>query len=70
MKPPSRPKRLQMLEHELRQLATEYQAWRDAMPENLTESALAEKLEETVEVLESIADDLWAVDPPCIGIRY
>lgn len=67
---PSRPARLRTVEKELRQLAVEYQAWYDALPENLAESAMAEKLEETIEALESIADDLWAIDPPCIGVRY
>lgn len=70
MIPPSRPARLRTLEKEVRQLALEYQEWVDALPDNLAESAMAGKLEETIEALESIADDLWAIDPPCIGVRY
>lgn len=66
----SRPARLRALEKELRQLAQEYQGWLDALPENLSESDMAAKLEETIEALENIADDVWAIDPPCIGIRY
>lgn len=52
---PSRPARLRTVEKELRQLGVKYQAWYDALPENLAESAMAEKLEETIQALESMA---------------
>lgn len=65
----SRPQRLQAIERELRQLATEYQAWHDALPDNQSEGSMAAKLEETIETLTDLADEVWAVDPPCIGIH-
>ncbi|HBN07279.1 MAG TPA: hypothetical protein DD435_01080 [Cyanobacteria bacterium UBA8530] len=70
MTAPSRPARMRTIEKEVRQLAAEYLAWFEALPENLGESAMAEKLEETIEVLESVADEIWAItiDPPCIGM--
>jgi hypothetical protein len=51
MTPPSRPAWLRAIEQALRQLGTEYQAWRDALPENLAESAMADHLEETIAAL-------------------
>lgn len=65
----SRPARIKAVEQEVRQLVTEYQAWLDALPENLAAGSIAGKLEETVEALETIADDLDMIDPPCIGVR-
>ena len=69
MAKPSRPARLQAIETELRLLVDEYQIWRDALPENLADGAMADHLDETVAALEDAADSVWAVtiDPPCIG---
>jgi len=65
----SRPARLRAVEQELRQLGTEYQGWRDALPENMADGAMADHLDETIAALEDAADTVWAVtiDPPCIG---
>ena len=60
----SRPQRLAAIEEAVRDLAGEYQSWLENLPENLTGSALADDLQETVRQLEAIADDLAAVDPP------
>lgn len=70
MTTPSRPARMRTIEKEIRQLAAEYLAWFEALPDNLAESAMAGTLEETIEVLESVADEIWAItiDPPCIGM--
>lgn len=70
MSKPSRPARLQVIQQEVRRLASEYQAWLDALPENMAAGDMAAKLEETIEALEDVADDLWAIDLPCIGRRY
>lgn len=63
----SRPARLAAIQLAVRELADEYQAWRDALPENLSGSQLAERLDEVVGQLEAIAEDLDAVEPPRIG---
>lgn len=65
----SRPARLQDLEAATRELATEYQGWLDALPENLADGEMADRLAETVEQLEEIAEVLAAIDPPVIGAR-
>lgn len=67
---PTRPARLLAVQQELRQLAGEYQAWRDALPANLQESGLAAKLEEAVEQLEDLADEVSYFDYPQVGIGY
>ena len=69
MPKPSRPVRLQTIEKDLRQLVDEYQAWHDALPENMSGGAMADHLEETIAALEDAADTVWAVtiDPPCVG---
>ena len=63
----SRPARIQDLEAATRELATEYQAWLDALPDNQAESEMAEHLAQTIEQLEEIADALADIDPPTIG---
>jgi hypothetical protein len=63
----SRPQRLQRIEDGVRTLAEEYASWLSALPENLAGSAAAEQLEVTIGQLESIADDLAAIEPPRIG---
>lgn len=65
----SRPARLRAIEQALRQIGTEYQDWRDALPENLAGGEMADHLDETIATLEDAADSVWAVtiDPPCIG---
>lgn len=70
MKRPSKPARLLAVQQELRQLAGEYQAWRDGLPVNLQEGGLAAKLEEAVEQLEDLADEVSYFDYPQVGIAY
>lgn len=60
----SRPARLTLVEVELRNLAEEYRAWLDAMPENLASSQLAEELAQFAEHLEQLADEVIALEPP------
>lgn len=67
---PSRPARLQAIERELRQLAAEYQLWRDALPDNLQESGLAAKLDDAIAELEELADEVSCFDFPRIGMAY
>ena len=61
---PSRVQRLAAIEAGLRQLVTEYEQWRDAMPANLAESTLAGQLTQVVSQLETMADDLQELDLP------
>lgn len=63
----SRPARIRDLEVAARKLATEYETWLAAMPDNLAESATAEQLAEAIEQLTDIADSLDAIEPPRIG---
>ncbi len=69
MRPPSRPARLRALELELRQLADEYQDWQDALPENMADGLLAERLTCTISTLEDLADELSWLDIPYVGRR-
>lgn len=61
---PSRPARLMALESSLRALQMEYQAWLDSLPEALEGSVQAERLGETIEQLDAIAELLGEVQPP------
>jgi len=63
-RPPSRPARLNQLLKDVQALAAEYEDWLAALPEQLQESALADKLSETIEQLNEAADLLRDVDPP------
>ena len=45
-------------------LADEYRDWREALPDNLAASALAEKLDEVSDQLDQLADDMAALDLP------
>ena len=60
----SRPRRLEALAQELRILAEEYTHWHEALPSNQEESELAEQLQQIVEQLETMADDIDALDIP------
>jgi len=65
----SRPARIADLEEATRELAGEYQAWLDELPENLAEAEIADQLTETIEQLEAIADGFGAVVPPTVGAK-
>lgn len=45
-------------------LQTEYEAWRERLPESLADSEQAARLDETVDLLQQAADLLDAIDPP------
>ena len=60
----ARPERLALAIAEIQALTEGYQDWLDAMPENLTESELADRLRETVDLLEQATEVLEQVDPP------
>jgi hypothetical protein len=49
---------------DLRTLAAEYQAWSEALPANQAESELADQLAQIVAQLETMADDINALDIP------
>ncbi len=57
----SRPKRWRDAVAELLKMQAEYAAWSDAMPESLRESAMAEMLQEMVDL---DLDTLAAITPP------
>ena len=59
----SRPARLRAVEEELRRLAAEYQAWLDALPENMADGWMADWLEETIGTLEDTASEIGGIDP-------
>ena len=63
-KPPSRPKRLEAAEDEVRDLLEHCQNWRENLPESLAGSALAEKLDEAISGLETAAESLAGIDLP------
>lgn len=60
----SRPQRLATALAELQALSGEYQAWLNKLPENLSDSALAEQLQEAIDELDAAADTLEALDLP------
>jgi hypothetical protein len=59
----SRPKQWADAVATLRQCLDAYQHWRDSLPENLAESAIAEQLDAVLELREQV-DALEAVDLP------
>ena len=64
MKKNSRIQRFNFILNELMALSQEYENWLQKLPENLAESQLAEKLEETVELLRESFDTLNNVSLP------
>lgn len=60
----SRPKRVAALVAALRELADEYQDWREALPDSLAGSRVAAQLDDVTEQLGQLADDLEALDLP------
>lgn len=61
---PSRPARLLTAIDLVFTLQTEYEAWRERLPESLADSEQAARLDETVDLLQQAADLLDAIDPP------
>lgn len=60
----ARPKRLEVVEAELQSLFKEYEVWLNAMPDNLSESELAEQLQETLDHLQEALDAVASIQPP------
>lgn len=60
----SRPERLRAIEDELRDLAAGYRNWLEAMPANLSDTELADRLGAIGEQLETLADEVGELDPP------
>lgn len=65
----SRPARIADLEEATRELAGEYQAWLDALPESFAEAEIADQLSETIGQLEEIADGFAGIVPPVVGAQ-
>jgi transposase len=63
-RPLSRPKRMEALQKEAEDLLSSYTAWLDSLPESLQASEQAEKLKETIDSLEQVADLLSGIDAP------
>ena len=59
----SRPKRWQYAVDTLTDLLDDYQAWRDSLPANLADSAIADQLDELL-ALRDLVDQLAAADLP------
>lgn len=63
-RPPSRPARLAALAEGVQELADEYGAWLDALPDVLQDSNQADRLREAIEQLEEAAVMLGQIDLP------
>lgn len=63
-RPPSRPARLMALEMAVRDLQSEYEQWLERLPENLADGDLAQRLQETIEQFDTVADLLTDIKPP------
>lgn len=63
-RPPSRPARLMALEMAVRDLQSEYERWLDRLPDSLSDGDLAQRLQETIEQFDTVADLLNDIDPP------
>lgn len=61
---PSRPARLTALLEAAEALRDEYATWFNNLPPGISESNLAERLQETVEQLAAAVDILTELDPP------
>lgn len=64
---PSRPKQLEQATQLLQGLADGYDAWLGALPANLAESTTAERLQETIDHLQTALEAIEAIDPPRVG---
>jgi hypothetical protein len=63
-RPLARPARLQRAINELAELASEYEAWLENVPEHLGDSAQAEKATAAVDCLHEVLDTLAGIDVP------
>lgn len=61
---PTRPQRLADVQGQLEALANEYQHWLDAMPANQEDGDLADRLHETIALLQEALEVVAQVDPP------
>lgn len=63
-RPPSRPARLTALLEAAETLRDEYESWFNNLPPGISESSLADRLQETVDQLAAVVDILTDLDPP------
>ncbi len=63
----TRPQRIASITADLTTLMDEYTAWREGMPTNLQDGEQAQRLDETIDQLQSAIDALDAIEPPRIG---
>lgn len=61
---PSRPQRFQKVVNELEMLGQEYESWLDSLPGNLSQSQLADQLQEAIEQLQEVVGMLDALQLP------
>jgi hypothetical protein len=69
-KPPkkkARPARIVAITAELMALVDEYTSWREAIPKNLQDGEQAQRLDETIEQLQTAIDALDAIEAPRVG---
>lgn len=64
MRKMSRPAQLGEIREGLQELHWAYEAWLHSLPDNQADGILAEKLEETVAVLEEVLDQIDGLDLP------
>lgn len=60
----SRPQRFQKAVRELEMLGQEYETWLESLPENLSQSQLAEQLQEAIEQLQEVVGILDTLQLP------
>jgi hypothetical protein len=63
----TRPQRLSAVLTELGSLLDEYTAWRENMPANFQEGEQAQRLDETIDQIQTAIDTLDAIEPPRVG---
>ena len=63
-RPPSRPTRLATLTNGIQLLQTEYESWLESLPDSMTDSDTAERLQEAIDQLQAAADILEAIELP------
>lgn len=60
----TRPKKLADIEQKIRQLLVSYEGWRNQIPESLAATSQADKIDDTIEKLNAVADILGEIDLP------
>ncbi len=60
----SRPRQLAEIDKIVHYLLASYEDWREQMPDSLEGSPQVDKLDDTIEKLNAVADTLADIDPP------